>query len=465
MSNWKHTALAAFSIATIVSMTAVQYTGSFFARADKADEASIAILSGSGEGETPAFSDNNDAELFVVAEETAFEVKKGYISYSAGSVNVRAEASKEAEVLASVVLGDSFDVTGISEDGLWYSVTLQDLTAGYIMCDLISFDFDAVKNEMLSTTMYETATAAVSGGRLNVRNKPSEQGSVVIDQVADGAVLYITDRTDNGWVKVIFGSDYDTGYVMSKYIIAGDMVQRTDIENARADRISSVSKKGTIVTNGSYVNVRNAPSEAAEAVASLKNGDTCTIISQGSKWTKIANGKDVAYVISSAVMDDVALADYNSKKALASQRAANVTAKTSGQVKKEASAAPPVNASMGAKIIAEGEKYIGTRYVYGGSSPSGFDCSGFVQYVMKKVGISVNRSSRDQYKNGVAVSRANLAAGDLVFFSKGGSISHVGIYAGNGQVLHSPSPGKTVSYSTLDHMCSYSTYVGAKRVY
>ncbi|MBQ7793133.1 MAG: SH3 domain-containing protein [Clostridia bacterium] len=463
MSNWKHTAIALVSVMTVVSMSVLQLGGTFSAMADEADEAAIAILSGDGEGETPAFADFNDSELLAQAEEAAFEVKTGYISYSAGSVNVRSEASKEAEIIGSLVLGDSFEVTALSEDGLWYAVTLSDGTSGYIMCDLISFDFEQVKREMLSSTMYETATASVSGGKLNVRNKPSEDGSVVIDQVADGAVLYITDRTENGWLKVIFGADYDTGYVMSSYVTVGDMVQRTDVDNARADRISSVSKKGTVVTNSSYVNVRNAPSENAEAVASLKNGDTCTIISQGSKWTKIVNGNGVAYVISSAVLDDAALADYNTKKAAAAQRAANVTAKTSGSTKKEAVVA--VNSSMGAKIIAEAEKYIGTKYVYGGSSPSGFDCSGLVQYVMKKVGISVNRSSRDQYKNGVAVSRANLAAGDLVFFSKGGSITHVGIYAGNGKVLHSPSPGKTVCYTTLDHMCSYSTYVGARRVY
>ena len=86
-------------------------------------------------------------------------------------------------------------------------------------------------------------------------------------------------------------------------------------------------------------------------------------------------------------------------------------------------------------------------------------------YTMNKVGIKVNRSSREQYKNGVPVSKADLMPGDLVFFSKGGSISHVGIYAGGGKVIHSPRPGEKVCYTTLSHMCSYSTYVGARRVY
>ncbi len=462
MSNWKHTLLAILSVITVISMSAVQYSSTFLATADETDPETVAILNGSGEGETPEFLDES---LLMEVSTAPFEVKKGYISYSAGTVNVRSEASKSAEIIGSLVLGDSFDVTGVSEDGLWYSVCLADGKAGYVMCDLISFDYNEVKGEMLSKTMYETATVSVSGGKLNVRNTPSETGSTVISQVADGAIIYILEKTDNGWAKVMFGSDYDIGYVMTKFLTIGEMVQRTDVDFAKKDRIASISKKGTIVTTGSYVNVRSAPSESAKVVASLKNGDKCTILSQGSKWTKILNGNETAYVISSAVMDDALLADYNAKKQQASARAANVTEKKSGQVKKEAVTNVPANASMGSKIIAEAEKYIGTKYVYGGSSPSGFDCSGFVQYVMKKVGITVNRSSRDQYKNGVAVSRENLAAGDLVFFSKGGAISHVGIYAGNGKVIHSPSPGKTVCYTTLSHMCSYSTYVGARRVY
>ena len=76
----------------------------------------------------------------------------------------------------------------------------------------------------------------------------------------------------------------------------------------------------------------------------------------------------------------------------------------------------------------------------------------------------MNRSSSSQYSNGVAVSRTNLQPGDLVFFSKGGGISHVAIYAGGGQLIHSPRPGKSVCYISLDDMCSYSKYVGARRV-
>lgn len=466
--NWKHTAAALCAVVTIVSMATVQYSGSMSAMADEQymADTEIEVLEGDGDGETPVFAEySQDNPLAAVAAESAFEVKTGYISYAGGSVNVRGAASKEANIVGSLSLGDAMQVTDDTDDGLWYAVTLEDGTNGYVMCDLISFDYEAVRAQMLATTMYLSGKVSVSGGNLNVRNKPTEQG-IVIDQLGDGAVVYISEITADGWYKVIFGRDYDSGYVMARYVTTGDMVNKTNVDKARKDRLNSVAKKGTVVTDGKYVNVRNAPSEKADIITTVKNGIQCTVISRGSKWTKIlTSNNEIAYIITSAILDDAALADYSAKKAEATARASEAKKKTSEtQPEAKQASSKPDNASMGAKIIAEAEKYIGVKYVYGGTSPSGFDCSGFVQYTMKKVGINVNRTSRDQYKNGVAVARSDLQAGDLVFFSKGGSITHVGIYAGNDKVIHSPSAGYSVCYTTLSHMCSYSTYVGARRV-
>jgi cell wall-associated NlpC family hydrolase len=98
------------------------------------------------------------------------------------------------------------------------------------------------------------------------------------------------------------------------------------------------------------------------------------------------------------------------------------------------------------------EQYIGVPYVYGGTSPrTGFDCSGFVQYVYGIQGIDLPRTSRQMAGAGVAVepSARSLIVGDLMLFSQGGRISHVAIYTGNGRFIHSSSSGSGVRYDDL----------------
>ncbi|MHC9538965.1 MAG: C40 family peptidase [Vulcanimicrobiota bacterium] len=97
-------------------------------------------------------------------------------------------------------------------------------------------------------------------------------------------------------------------------------------------------------------------------------------------------------------------------------------------------------------IIDEAKTWLGTPYVYGGTSRSGVDCSGFVQNVFKAKGINLPRVTTDQVKQGKEVSRNQLQPGDLVFFHNNG---HVGIYIGNGQYIHSPHTGDKVKISSL----------------
>lgn len=105
------------------------------------------------------------------------------------------------------------------------------------------------------------------------------------------------------------------------------------------------------------------------------------------------------------------------------------------------------------RVVPAAERYIGVPYRYGGTSPaSGFDCSGFVQYVYGQQGVDLPRTSRQMAGAGIAVepSTGSLAVGDLMLFSQGGRISHVAIYAGNGRFIHSSSSGKGVRYDDLD---------------
>ena len=123
-----------------------------------------------------------------------------------------------------------------------------------------------------------------------------------------------------------------------------------------------------------------------------------------------------------------------------------VSTKTSRSTTRNSSStttqAPSTNLSG---VLAIAARYVGVPYVYGGESPSGFDCSGFSQYVFKQVGISLPRTSSEQYAAVTHISRSEAKPGDLVFFLSGGSVYHLGIYAGGGMMYDSPKPGGAVS--------------------
>ena len=122
------------------------------------------------------------------------------------------------------------------------------------------------------------------------------------------------------------------------------------------------------------------------------------------------------------------------------------------------------DAATTTQLTQTAKKYIGVPYVYGGTSTSGFDCSGFTQKVFKNLGYSLNRTAASQYQQGTAVSKSNLKTGDLVFFNTTGkTASHVGIYLGDGNFIHA---GVTYGVSIASLNSSYwkPKYNGARRI-
>lgn len=105
----------------------------------------------------------------------------------------------------------------------------------------------------------------------------------------------------------------------------------------------------------------------------------------------------------------------------------------------------PAPVSTAGGVVGIAAQYIGVPYVWGGSSPAGFDCSGLVQYVYAQIGISLPRTAQAIAGSGTPVSAAEARPGDVVYFSHG----HVGIYVGNGQMIHAPQPGRTVEQAPI----------------
>jgi cell wall-associated NlpC family hydrolase len=117
--------------------------------------------------------------------------------------------------------------------------------------------------------------------------------------------------------------------------------------------------------------------------------------------------------------------------------------------------------SQYAGVVGIAMQYLGVPYVWGGASPGGFDCSGFVMFVFAQVGVSLPHHAASIYNYGVPVSRDQLEPGDLVFFD---GLGHMGIYIGNGQFVHAPHTGDVVKISSLNDSWYAATYVGAKRI-
>ncbi|MGH7304913.1 MAG: C40 family peptidase, partial [Candidatus Rokuibacteriota bacterium] len=119
------------------------------------------------------------------------------------------------------------------------------------------------------------------------------------------------------------------------------------------------------------------------------------------------------------------------------------------------------DSARGQTVVALARQHVGAPYRWGGSSPSGFDCSGLVRYVYGQVGVSLPHNAAQQYRLGTAIARASLEPGDLVFFDR---LRHNGIYVGDGRFIHARQTGRRVAIASLDDAWYASHFVGARRL-
>ena len=291
----------------------------------------------------------------------------------------------------------------------------------------------------------------VNASSLRLRSEPDTNASTIATAPKNDCVVVISKTGQ--WYKVNY--NLQEGYMHEDYL---DVLTK---ENAELGY-------GEITGDG--VNLRTGPSTSYQVAAVSGIGDRCYILGLNEGWYKVIYNGTTCYIRS----DFLKLTEYpyenqaspNTPKFFRRGKSTGVSPSGSAVNGSTVNNTTSSGSFTGADILAEAQKYLGVRYVSGGASPSGFDCSGLVYYVLKQLGYSPYRTPADQYKQGTSVSKSELQPGDIVFFAGTvvSGISHVGIYAGGGQFIHSPNSRSTVSYSDLTSGYWAEHYYGARRI-
>ncbi len=299
-----------------------------------------------------------------------------------------------------------------------------------------------------SGTMY--GIGFVNASSLRLRKEASTTASIVDTASRNECVVVLSK--EGQWYQVNY--NLQLGYMHESYLTVSTR------ENAEL---------GYGKVTGSSVNLRSGPSTSAKVVTRAAKGDKCYIIGLNEGWYKVIYKENICYIRSDYLeLTEIPYENKdsaNSPKFFRSGKSTGV-APSAAALNGSNSSGFASSAVTGAQILSEAQKYLGTPYANGGASPSGFDCSGFVYYVLKQVGLSPSRTPASQFTMGTTVTKDSLQVGDIVFFAGtvGSGISHVGIYAGNGQFIHSPNSRSTVSYSSLTSGYWANHYYGARRV-
>ena len=262
----------------------------------------------------------------------------------------------------------------------------------------------------------------VTADALNVRSGPSTSYGITTKLYKGDKVEIL--ETSNGWHK-IKASNGKIGWVSGDYI------------KVSSGSTSQTSYKATVTATS--LNVRSGAGTSYSVITKLPKGTVVDVLESASNgWKKIktSNGT-IGWVSGSYLANGVV----------------------------EQTSTPSTNKVQA--VIDLAHKQLGKPYVWGAEGPNSFDCSGLIYYVYKNAAsITLPRTSSDQYSAGVAVSRSNLKAGDLIFSSTDGTgnITHVAIYVGDGQMIHAPRNGKNVEKVSINNSYWNKAYVGARRV-
>ncbi|MCR5370670.1 MAG: SH3 domain-containing protein [Clostridium sp.] len=363
------------------------------------------------------------------ARQKALDLVQERAVVTADAVNIRKEPTTEAEVVAQALNNERYIIEEPENNG-WIK-----LRSGYVAAEYVEVRQslnEARKLDMrtMVLNLYKNLGISSVATYLNVRESPSEDGKIIGKMTSKCAGEILETSEDGEWYKIQSGPV--TGYVKRDYILTGDAANSLALEEARLMAIVSTD----------MLNVRTEPSTDAKIWTQISNAERYDVVSQQDGWVGIhLDEEEVAYVNSEYVDVRYALS--------------------------EAIRFSPIDEKsiLRSDLVNYALQFVGNRYVWGGNDPhTGADCSGFVKYCYEHVaGITLERVSRDQARHGTAIDSEKMRPGDLVFYTNGGgTVNHVAMYIGNGQIVHAASRRSGIKISTWNYRKPYRivNYIG-----
>lgn len=428
----------------------------------------------------------------VILGTTVFAGKTGKVYNTSQGLVLRAEASKTSEALATIPNDKEVSIVEIS-DGEWYKVRV-DGREGYLFAEYVDIieqtpvEGQPENNETSPTTKPNTTKTETKMYNLplitstNIAIIPANTEIKIVKTLNNWS--YVSYNNVNGWIRT-YNYNTETVEKPAPEIVLGDGEERVpeetpeDIKEETVETDAPVENTDLSFTKGyineSSVNVRKGPSTDTEVVTILILNTGVTITAQTEEWYKVKYGDYTGYVYKPLISDTLTVSNRGNETRQPDRTPEEQTPEVEDNQttpEKEEAEAPVVSTkpstnTNGEKIVSFAKQYLGYRYVYGGTTPAGgFDCSGFIYYVFNSSGYSISRSLTSQANTGTAVSKSELIPGDIVFFNNtsNGSLGHVGIYIGNGQMIHAANSKRGVVTDTINSGYYNTYYYSARRV-
>lgn len=269
-------------------------------------------------------------------------------------------------------------------------------------------------------------------GGLRLRAKPSTSAEIITTANYGDCVVVI--RKTDDWYLVNY--NLHIGYMHADYLTVKER-ENVDL--------------GAASVEPAVVNLRKGPSTGSSLLTQLKAGEQVEIFGFNCGWYKVRYEGQVGYIRSDLLT-------------LLEKPEGNQGRAASADVSVPASGSSGSSSDLGRQIATYAQQYVGYPYVYGGKSPSGFDCSGFMQFVFAQFGYQINRTATAQLANGYYVEYDDMQPGDIIYFGFGSTASHVGMYIGNGQFVHAQNSSTGVVITSLSEPWYANRYLCAHRI-